>query len=32
MMTDGVKMNEKEDAVKVMDIAELVANLMIQDS
>jgi hypothetical protein len=25
MLTDGVKLEEKEDAVKVMDIAELVA-------
>ncbi len=29
MMTDGVKMNEKEDTVKVMDIAELVAASML---
>ena len=28
MMTDGVKMNEKEEDVKVMDIAELVAASM----
>ncbi len=26
MMTDGVKIKEKEDSVKVMDIAELIAN------
>ncbi|HTF31440.1 MAG TPA: (Fe-S)-binding protein [Flavitalea sp.] len=29
MMTDGVKNNEKEDSIKVMDIAELVAASMI---
>jgi Fe-S oxidoreductase len=29
MMTDGVKSNEKEDGVKVMDIAELVAASMV---
>ena len=32
MMTDGVKMNEKEDDVKVMDIAELVAASMMLNS
>ena len=26
MLTDGVKLNEKEDSLKVMDIAELVAS------
>jgi Fe-S oxidoreductase len=26
MMTDGIKNKEKEDTVKVMDIAELIAN------
>ena len=26
MMTDGVKFNEKEDKISVMDIAELIAN------
>lgn len=28
MLTDGVKLNEKEDSLKVMDIAELVASCM----
>ena len=28
MLTDGVKLNEKEDSVKVMDIAELVSSSM----
>ena len=29
MLTDGVKLNEKEDSVKVMDIAELIASSMV---
>jgi len=28
MMSDGVKLNEKEDSVKVKDIAELIAEAM----
>lgn len=28
MLSDGVKLNEKEDSLKVMDIAELVASGM----
>jgi Fe-S oxidoreductase len=29
MLTDGVKLNEKEDNVKVMDIAEIIAASMV---
>lgn len=29
MLTDGVKLNEKEDSVKVLDIAELIASSMV---
>ena len=32
MLTDGVKLAEKEDSVKVMDIAELIAQSMNRES